>query len=118
MDTWVEWLPRVAAVLMALIGLTGLFKPGAITDGVGIQATKPLGVSELRGVLGGLNFGAAASALVMGDREVFIALGVAWACVTGARFISIAMDGTSFKDSIPPIVIDGTLAILFLSVLL
>lgn len=117
MEALIDWLPRVAAILMGLIGLTGLFKPGAITDGIGIQTTKPLGVSELRGVLGGLNFGAATAALTLADREVFIALGVAWACVTGARFISMAMDGTTFKESIPPIVIDGTLALLFLSVL-
>jgi hypothetical protein len=35
--------------------------------------------------------------------------------VTAARFLSIAVDGTTIKDSIPPILIDSTIALLFLS---
>jgi hypothetical protein len=115
MDTLIEWLPRIGAVIAGLIGAVGFFKPTMITDGLGIQMTRPIATSEVRGVLGGANLGGALAALYLGSPEVFIALGMAWVGVTAARFLSIAVDGTTIKDSIPPILIDSTIALLFLS---
>jgi len=118
MDTLIEWLPRVGAGLMGIMGLIGLFKPTLMTETVGIQMTTPFAASEIRAVFGGLNLGGAIAALSLADREVFIALGIAWVGVAAARIVSIMMDRTSIKDSIPATLIDCVIAMLFLSVLI
>lgn len=115
METLIEWLPRLGAIVTGLIGLAGFFKPTLITDGLGIQMTRPVATSEIRGVLGGLNLGTSIAALIMNDPAVFIALGFGWIGVTAARFFSMAADGTKLQESIPPILIDGAVALLFLS---
>lgn len=115
METVLEWLPRIGAVFTLLIGLAGYFKPTAITDGCGIQMTSSVANSEVRGVFGGLNIGWALSALVMNNPAVFLALGFAWVGATSARFYSMVADGSTVKESIPPIAIDGTIALLCLS---
>ena len=115
MGTWIEWLPRVGAVVTGLIGLAGFFKPTWITAGLGIEMTRPVATSEIRGVLGGLNLGTSVAALVAGNPAVFIALGIGWVGVTAARFYSMAADGTTLRESIPPILIDASVALLFLS---
>lgn len=115
MDTLVEWLPRVGAALTILIGLAGFFKPTAITDGCEIRLESAKAFSEARGVFGGLMLGWGAMALVLNDPNVFLALGVGWAGATAARFASMALDGSTVGESIPPIMIDGTIALLALS---
>ena len=115
MDTLLEWLPRVGAVLTVLIGLAGFFKPTAITDGCQIELKTPVASSEARAVFGGLNIGWGLSALILGHPAVFLALGLAWTGATVARFYSMIADGSTVKESIPPILIDGTIALLALS---
>jgi hypothetical protein len=115
MDTLFEWLPRIGAVLTMGIGAIGFFKPTMLLDSLGYELKKPIATSESRAVFGGLNLGAALAALYFDDPTVYTTLGVAWTAATAARFVSMAADGTSLKDSIPPIIVDGVLALLFLS---
>lgn len=115
METVFEWLPRVGAIVTVLIGLTGFFKPTAITDGCDIELTSAKALSEARGVFGGLMLGWGAVAFVLNDPSVFLALGVAWALATAARFYSMVADGSTMQDSIPPIIVDGGIALLVLS---
>ena len=93
METLMEWLPRVGAVLTMLIGLAGFFKPTVITDGCGLGSI----------------------ALYANDSSVFLALGTAWGLATLARLYSMVADGSTVQDSIPPILVDGTIALLALS---
>lgn len=115
MDTVIEWLPRLAAIITMLIGAAGFLKPNLITDGcdIGLNSTKAL--SEARGVFGGIMLGLGGTALVLGDPNVYLALGLAWAGATLARFASMALDGSTLAESVPPILIDGTAAALALS---
>lgn len=115
METLMEWLPRVGALLTVLIGLAGFFKPTLITNGCDIELKSPKALSEARGVFGGIMLGVGLTAFVVNDPAVFLALGVGWAGATAARFFSMAADGSTLKESIPPIVIDGTIALLALS---
>lgn len=115
METVMEWLPRVGAILTMLIGLAGFFKPTAITDGCEIELKSAKAFSEARGVFGGLLLGWGLMAFLLNDSSVFLALGVAWAGATAARFYSMIADGSTVKESIPPIAIDGTIALLALS---
>jgi hypothetical protein len=118
METIIEWMPRVGAVLMLLLGLVGFFKPKLFTAGMGIEMTKPDAWSEIRGVFGGLNLGLALGALLLNSPEVYMTLGLGWTMVFVARVYSIAVDGMTFKTTLPAFVIDGGLAVLFLSGLL
>ena len=47
--------------------------------------------------------------------EMGSAMGFTWLVVTAARPYSMLVDGTSLKDSVAPICIDLTVALLFLS---
>ncbi|MCZ6828790.1 MAG: DUF4345 family protein [Gammaproteobacteria bacterium] len=115
MESVVDWLPRVGAVLMLIIGLVGFFKPQLFTASMGIEMTKPEAWSEIRAVFGGMNIGLSIAALLLNSPQVYMSLGLAWLFLTLARFYSIAKDGMTFRSSIPPIVIDGGIAALFLS---
>jgi len=59
--------------------------------------------------------GVGLTALVLGDANVYLALELGWTGATVARFVSMALDGSTIKESIPPIVVDGTAALLALS---
>lgn len=115
METLLEYLPRLGALLTMLIGAAGFFRPTLITDGCDIRLGSAKAFSEARGVFGGLLLGWGGMALLLGDPEVYLALGIAWAAATVARFASMAMDGSTIQESIPPILVDGTIALLALS---
>jgi hypothetical protein len=115
METVLEWLPRVGALLTMLIGSAGFFKPTLITDGCDIELKSAKAFSEARGVFGGIMLGLGGTAIVLNDPQVFLALGLAWTGATAARFVSMVLDGSTVQESIPPIMIDGTAALLALS---
>jgi hypothetical protein len=118
MDILVDWLPRVGAGLTILLGLVGFFKPRLITDGQQITLGSPMALSEARVVFGGLHLGGGIVALLLQDPAIYLALGVAWAFGLLARLYSMAADGTTLQQSLPGIVVDSVMALLFLSVLL
>lgn len=116
MDMLAYWLPIAGAVLVLVIGCVGFFKPNLIIDNAGIVATKPEGISELRAVIGGANIGGPLAGLVLQSSAVFIALGCVWLGILAARFYSIVVDeGSTLKNSTIQIVLDSTVAFLFLS---
>ncbi len=113
--TMIDVLPLIAAVLTLLIGLVNFFNPRLMLAPMKIEFNSPLAMSEARAVFGGMNLGMAVAALTLDEPAIFTALGIAWGTLTLARFWSIAVDGIGFKASIPPIVVDATLCVLFLS---
>ena len=118
METLIDWLPRVGALLVLIIGLVGFFKPRAFTDPLQIQLGSAMAVSETRTVFGGLNLGAALMALLLHNPLVYMTLGVAWLFGLLARFYSMVADGASLRQSAPGMLVDAVLAALFLSGLL
>ena len=115
METLIEWLPRVGALFTVVLGLIGFFKPRLITDGQHIELRSPMALSEARVVFGGLHLGGGIMALALNEPLIFMTLGVAWGFGLLARFYSMIVDKTSFKQSLPGIVVDGVMAGLFLS---
>ena len=118
MDTLIEWLPRIGAIITLIIGLVGFFKPRLLTSAVQIELSSTMAVSEARTVFGGLNLGASIAALALHEPLVYMTLGLAWLFGLFARFWSMLIDKAGFKESIPAIIVDGGLAFLFLSGLL
>ncbi len=118
MEWMVEWLPRIAAVLTLLIGVVGFFKPTLITEGQGIQLTNAAAFSEARVVFGGLHIGSSLVALTLHNPAIYMALGAGWMVGLLARFWSMIADKSSLKVSLPGIIVDATIGLLFLAVLL
>lgn len=118
MEILSEWLPRAGAVLTVLLGLLGFFRPQLITDGQQISLNSAMAFSEARVVFGGLHLGAGCMALALNNPAVYLTLGTAWAVGLLARLYSMVADSTSVRESLPGIVVDSVMAVLFLSVLL
>lgn len=115
METLIDWLPRVGAILTVLMGLVGFFKPRLITDGQQIELRTPMALSEARVVFGGLHLGGGIMALALHEPLIYMTLGVAWGFGLLARFLSMVVDKTSLQQSLPGIVVDAVMASLFLS---
>ena len=118
MDILIDWLPRAGAAITIMLGLVGFFKPQLITNGQQITLGSPMALSEARVVFGGLHLGAGIMALALNDPAVYLTLGAAWAFGLLARLYSMVADNTSMQHSLPGIVVDSVMALLFLSVLL
>jgi hypothetical protein len=115
MEVILDWLPRVGAMLTVLLGLVGFFKPRLITDGQQIELGSPMALSEARVVFGGLHLGSGIMALALHEPLIYMTLGVAWSFGLLARFYSMVADKTSLKQSLPGIIVDAVMALLFLS---
>jgi hypothetical protein len=115
METLIDWLPRVGAMLTVVFGLVGFFKPRLITDGQQIELRSSMALSEARVVFGGLHLGGGVMALVLHEPLIYMTLGVAWSFGLVARFYSMVADRTSLRQSLPGITVDVTMAFLFLS---
>lgn len=115
MDMLIEWLPRIGAILTLIFGLLGFFKPQLITDSQQISLGSAMARSEARVVFGGLHVGSALAALVLNNPLIYITLGMAWLFGLFARLYSMFADKTSFKHSLPGMVVDASLTALFLS---
>ena len=116
MEILSEWLPRIGAILTVILGLVGFFKPRLVTDGQQIALQSPMALSEARVVFGGLHLGGGIMALALHEPAVYLTLGVAWGFGLLARFYSMVADKTSLQHSLPGIVVDASMALLFLSV--
>lgn len=115
MEFLIDWLPRIGAGLMLIIGLVGFFKPRAFTEQMQIRLDSAMATSEIRTVFGGLNIGGGLMALLLQNPLVYMTLGVAWFFGLLARFYSMAADGATLQQSVPGIMVDAVLAFLFLS---
>jgi hypothetical protein len=115
MEILIDWLPRAGALLTVLLGLVGFFKPRLITDGQQIELGTPMALSEARVVFGGLHLGSGIMALALHEPLVYMTLGVAWSFGLLARFYSMLADKASLRQSLPGIIVDATMAFLFLS---
>lgn len=115
METVIDWLPRIAAMLTVVLGLIGFFKPRLITDGQQIELGSPMALSEARVVFGGLHLGGGIMALALHEPLIYMTLGVAWSFGLFARFYSMVADKTSLQQSLPGIIVDAVMALLFLS---
>ena len=115
MEVIIDWLPRIGAILTVVLGLVGFFKPRLITDTQQIELGSPTAFSEARVVFGGLHLGGGIMALALHEPLIYMTLGVAWTFGLFARFYSMLADKTTLQQSLPGIVVDSVMALLFLS---
>jgi len=115
MEILIDYLPRVGAMLTVVLGLVGFFKPRLITDNQQIELGSPMALSEARVVFGGLHLGSGVMALALHEPLIYMTLGVAWSFGLLARFYSMVTDKATLRQALPGIIVDTTMALLFLS---
>lgn len=89
-----------AALFTALFGVWAFFKPNAAAKLVGLQPKGKRGLSDIRSIYGGVNFGLGAFAMWCQSIEVFQMLAAAYFAAAVCRTISLAMDSAFSKVGI------------------
>ena len=115
MEALIDWLPRIGAIITVVLGLVGFFKPRLITDGQQITLGSAMALSEARVVFGGLHLGSGLMALALNEPLIYMTLGVAWTFALLARLYSMVVDKANLRQSLPGILVDSVMALLFLS---
>jgi hypothetical protein len=85
-------LKTIGAIGTIVTGLVSLVRPNAVTGFVGLQPDGPRGLSEIRGVLGGLFIGSGAAALLLNQPGAPAVLGFAYLGTAAGRLISMVID--------------------------
>ena len=84
-------LKIIAAVATAATGLLGFVKPTATFSFIGLTATGPRGISEIRAIFGGLFIALGIVPLFLGT-NAYRMLGIGYLAIALARSISIIID--------------------------
>jgi len=95
-----EILQIAVLVITAGIGLIGLTVPGSITGFTGLIPDGVRGVSELRGIFGGLFIGLGVAPLVLGTTEAYQVVGIGYLAIAAARAFSIVYDQSYARSNI------------------
>jgi len=85
-------LKTVGAIGTIITGLISLVRPNAVTGFVGLKPDGPRGLSEIRGVLGGLFIGSGAAALFLNTPGAPAVLGWAYLGTAAGRLLSMVVD--------------------------
>lgn len=107
-------LKIAAAVLTIATGLLGLIRPRAITGFIGLEAPGARGISELRGVFGGLFIGMGLAPLLYATPETYRMLGLAYLAIGIARTFSIVYDRSTERSNLISLAVEYVFAILLL----
>jgi hypothetical protein len=84
-------LKMVAALGTAATGLLALVKPGATYSFIGLNASGPRGLSEIRAIFGGLFIGLGVAPFFLGA-AAYQMLGIGYLAIAVARLFSIFYD--------------------------
>ena len=103
-----EWqtIPAIgAAGVMVVIGLGALIRPSAL-EMVGVTATSPLGISQVRAVFGGMFVALGVACLLTREPIVFAVVGTGDVAV---RVVAVFVDRVPFKGAILVLAIGSVL---------
>lgn len=89
-----DWrmLPAIlGAALMTAFGVSAALRPRTLA-GIGVEATSPLGTSEIRAVFGGMFIALGLACIVLREPIVFAVVGAAWLGDVAVRLVSAVAD--------------------------
>ncbi len=92
METITLIAPNILAAILMLLGGAVLLLPKTIAAFVAIQPISPIGISEIRFILGSFFLGLAAIYLWLQSADTFTVLGIAFLGATIVRFGAIVID--------------------------
>ncbi len=108
METAMQVIVAIIAVPLFALGIRSMFMPANMGDAVGLTPIGIPGLSEIRGVLGGVFLGFVTmivAGLATDDTTWFLAAATVMAAVAVGRIVSIATDGFH-KAVVPSLVIE------------
>jgi hypothetical protein len=91
----------LAAGLMTLFGVGAVVRPNALREMIGIAATTPLGVSEIRAVFGGMFIALGMVCLLARDPVVFGVVAAAWFVDFLVRCVAVFADRVPARQALP-----------------
>jgi len=109
-----DLLKMAIAILTIATGLLGLLRPRMITGFTGLDAPGARGVSELRGVFGGLFIGLGLAPLLYNAPETIKMLGVAYLAIAIARTFSVLYDRSTERSNLISLAVEYVFGILLL----
>ncbi len=112
--TLLDLLKMTIAILTIATGLLGLIRPRAITGFIGLEAPGPRGISELRGIFGGLFIGMGLAPLLYTTPETVRMLGLAYLAIAIARTFSIVYDRSTERSNLISLAVEYIFGILLL----
>jgi hypothetical protein len=98
-------LKIIAALATAATGLLALVKPSATYGFIGLRADGARGVSEIRGIFGGLFIALGIAPLFLGEVG-YLMLGIGYLAIAVARGFSIVFDRSYAQSNIISLVIE------------
>lgn len=108
-------LAQLAGVGMIAIGALAFSRPDLFTKYTELKGTTPMGLGELRGVVGGMYTGLGLSVVVAGaPDQLCLALAIGWIGVLLGKAMAITQDKLTFNKATPGIVLDSLMALCFL----
>lgn len=111
-DSQGEWLAWGVAAFTALVGLFFLFAPRAGLKLLRLEAARPDALAGMRATLAGFYIGAGASAILLAQPLLYMALGFCWAFTAFGRLVSMLSDRGGTLFNIVAFVIELALAAL------
>jgi uncharacterized membrane protein YidH (DUF202 family) len=87
----------VLALISVGFGAFGWLAPKYTMDVVGLDATSPMGPSEIRAASGALFIGLGVGALILGTPAAYAMIGFAWGGASIGRLTSLILDGRTRK---------------------
>lgn len=102
----------LACLLLGAMGLGMMFNPAAMIDKFGVEPSGVVGLSTMRGDIGGLLVSAVAMIGLGYKRSEptwFLAVALVMSVVAFGRLVGFVLDGPS-ADTLPPFVIELVLA--------
>jgi hypothetical protein len=111
-------LPNCGAIVTAALGLLGLLCPSAVGRVLGIEASRPLGISEFRATYGGFFLALGIGCLVAQSVPVFAVVGAAWCAAALARAVSFAVDSSRAAHNLAGMGVEAAIGLAMLTALL
>jgi hypothetical protein len=108
-------LPNCGAGVTLVLGCLGLLFPKAVGRVLGIEADRPLGVSEFRATYGGFFLCLGIGCLVAQSPQVFTVVGAAWCAAAFARVMSYAIDGSRTGHNLAGVGVEASIGLAMLA---
>lgn len=112
---FVQILNNAGALITSSLGLMAIFSPSSAAKMVGITASEPRGVSEIRATYGGLFLACGLFCLINQNQTAFTMLGFSWFGAAIVRLFSTFIDrGAANKLNFGGILLETIIAFLLM----
>lgn len=109
-----DWRNLFGAVVVAALGLMGVFAPRLAAYFVRIAALGTTGISEIRATYGGVFLGLGLTALMVQHPAIYFALGIGFGLAALVRLASVWLDNSKEPYNFAGIAFESLIAVFLL----